>query len=108
MALKEGAKEVGQGVKEGITETKREAQKQGQTIGEWFRDTGKKTADGFRQMGRDIRKIFTGNQDLIPPATGLPSFRLLAGPLRQAPLLAELGEDLIDLGHRLDGRFLPL
>lgn len=58
--IKEEAKKVSQGIKEGITETKREAQKQGQTIGEWFRDTGKKTGEVFLKMGRNIRKFFTG------------------------------------------------
>ena len=42
-------------------EAGREATKQGRTVGEWFRDAGKKTGDAFRQLGRNIRKFITGN-----------------------------------------------
>jgi len=31
------------------------------TVGEWFRDVGRKTGEAFRQMGRDLRKFFTGD-----------------------------------------------
>jgi hypothetical protein len=58
--FKQGATEIGKGIREGIKETKRKAPKQGRTIGEWFRGTGKKAGEALRKMGRDIRKFLTG------------------------------------------------
>ena len=70
-ALKEGSNEVGEKikgeaaqvsreVKDGLTETRRKAQKQSRALGDWFRETGKRTGETLRQMGKDIRRFLTG------------------------------------------------
>jgi hypothetical protein len=41
-------------------ETCQAAKKTSRTIGEWFRDAGQKTSEAFREMGRSIRRFFTG------------------------------------------------